>query len=228
MSKATVNFKRLPLFALAIKLLSQRNMNRLTAALSFPWPARMRGRGTKGHVIRKVILASILTATAANSQNVSPLSASAEDKAQARIAKEARHEIVTLPYFDVFDNIELRIDGYTITVSGQVTRPSLKAAAESELRGIEGVETVVNNIEVLPLSPNDDRLRMAAYRAIYGYSPLFRYSMPPLKPIRIIVKNGVLSLEGIVDTEGDKNLVRIRANGVSGVFSVTNNLRVER
>ena len=153
---------------------------------------------------------------------------SAEDKGQARIARQARHEIVTLPYFDVFDNIELRLVGYTLTLSGQVTRPSLKAAAETELREIEGVESVVNNIEVLPLSPNDDRLRMAAYRAIYGYSSLFRYSMPPLKPIRIIVKHGNLTLEGVVDTEGDRNLVGIRANGVSGLFSVTNNLRVER
>lgn len=180
------------------------------------------------NAIRKLLLAAILAATAANAQTVSTQSASADDKDQARIAKEARHEIVTLPYFDVFDNIELRLDGNTLTVSGQVTRPSLKASAESELRGIEGVETVVNNIEVLPLSPNDDRLRMATYRAIYGYSPLFRYSMPPLKPIRIIVKNGNLTLEGVVDTEGDKNLVNIRAKGVSGMFSVKNNLRVER
>jgi len=175
------------------------------------------------NVIRKVILAAILAATAAHSQTASPT-----DKARARIAKEARHEIVTLPYFDVFDNIELRLDGYTLTVSGQVTKPSLKVAAESELREIEGVEAVVNNIEVLPLSPNDDRLRMATYRAIYGYGALLRYAMPPLKPIRIIMKNGNLTLEGVVDTEFDKNLVNIRANGVSGVFSVINNLRVER
>ncbi len=175
-----------------------------------------------------VLLAAILVASAANTQPLSPQSEPPTDKGKARIAKEARHEIVTLPYFDVFDNIELRLDGYTLILSGQVTRPSLKASAESELRDIEGVENVVNNIEVLPLSPNDDRLRMATYRAIYGYSPLFRYSMPPVKPIRIIVKNGNLSLEGVVDTEGDKNLVKIRASGVSGVFSVTNNLRVER
>jgi hyperosmotically inducible periplasmic protein len=146
------------------------------------------------NVIRKVILAAILAATVVNSQTVTP-----GDKAQARIAREARHEIVTLPYFDVFDNIELRLDGYTLTLAGQVTKPSLKAAAGSALREIEGVESVMNNIEVLPLSPNDDRLRMAVYRAIYGYSSLFRYAMPPLKPIRIIVKNGHLSLEGVVD-----------------------------
>jgi hyperosmotically inducible protein len=180
------------------------------------------------NVIRKVILVAIFVATAVNSQAVSPQTVSAEDKAQGRIAREARHEIVTLPYFDVFDNIELRLDGYTLTLSGQVTKPSLKAEAESALREIEGVERVVNNIEVLPLSPNDDRLRMATYHAIYGFSPLLRYAMPPLKPIRIIVKNGNLSLEGVVDTEADRNLVRIRANGVSGLFSVTNNLRVER
>jgi hyperosmotically inducible protein len=94
------------------------------------------------------------------------------------------------------------------------------------VKGIEGVEKVDNQIEVLPLSPNDDRLRLSLYRAIYGFAPLSRYALPVLKPIRIIVKNGNVTLEGVVDNQADKSLATIRANGVHGVFSVTNNLRV--
>ena len=173
-------------------------------------------------VTRNVILTAILAATMAHSATA-PVS----EKAQARIAKEMRHEILTLPYFDVFDNINFRVDGYNVTLMGQVTRPTLKSDAESVVKGIEGVENVNNQIEVLPLSPNDDRLRVALYRAIYGYPSLQRYALPVIKPIRIIVKNGNVTLEGVVNSEADKNLVKLRANGVHGAFSVTNNLRVE-
>lgn len=172
---------------------------------------------------RKLILTAILASTMASSQG-----APASDRANDRIARETRHEIITLPYFDVFDNIEFRVDGYNVTLMGQVTRPTLRSDAESAVKGIEGVESVSNQIEVLPLSPNDDRLRVALYRAIYGFSSLQRYALPVIKPIRIIVKNGQLTLEGIVNTEADKNVVKLRANGVHGVFSVTNNLRVEK
>src|SRR6185312_2068540 len=146
----------------------------------------------------------------------------------ARIAKETRHEILSLPYFDVFDNIEFRVDGYNVTLMGQVTRPTLKSDAESAVKGIEGVESVSNQIEVLALSPSDDRLRVALYRAIYGFSSLQRYALPVIKPIRIIIKNGHLTLEGVVNNEADKNVVKLRAKGVHGVFSVPNNLRVEK
>jgi hyperosmotically inducible protein len=174
-------------------------------------------------LIRNLILTAILGAATTNSQTA-PVS----DRAQARIAKEARHEILMLPYFDVFDNIELRVDGYNVTLMGQVTRPTLKSDAENAIKEIEGVENVINQIEVLPVSLNDDRLRIALYRSIYGFSTLQRYTLPVIKPIRIIVKNGHVTLEGIVDSEADKNVVNIRSNGVSGVFSVTNNLRVEQ
>jgi hyperosmotically inducible protein len=170
--------------------------------------------------IRSLIASAILVATMAMSQ----IPAVSEE----RIAKLTRHEILTLPSFDVFDNIEFHVDGSKVTLMGQVTRPTLKSDAEAAVKGIEGVERVNNQIEVLPLSPNDDRLRPAAYRAIYGYSRLRRYALPVIKPIRIIVKNGNLTLEGIVDTESDKYLVYIRANGVHGIFSVTNNLRLEK
>jgi hyperosmotically inducible periplasmic protein len=173
-------------------------------------------------LIRNVILTAILAATMAH-----PETAPVSERAQARIAKEARHEILMLPYFDVFDNINFRVDGYNVILMGQVTRPTLKSDAERVVKEIEGVENVDNQIEVLPLSLNDDRLRVATYRAIYGFTSLQRYALPVIKPIRIIVKNGNVTLEGVVNTEADKNVVKLRANGVHGVFSITNNLRVE-
>ena len=148
-------------------------------------------------------------------------------KAQERITREVRHEILMLPYFGVFDNIAYKVDGYTVTLLGQVVRPTLKSDAENVVKRIEGVEKVDNQIEVLPPSPMDDRLRIRLYRAIYGYPALEKYALGVQKPIRIIVKNGNVTLEGVVDNEGDKNFAGIRANGVSGIFSVTNNLRVE-
>jgi hyperosmotically inducible periplasmic protein len=148
------------------------------------------------------------------------------DKAVERITKEVRHELVMLPYFDVFDNIAYKVDGYNVTLLGQVTRPTLKSDAANVVKGIEGVEKVDNQIEVLPPSPMDDRLRLRLYRAIYGYDPLQRYALGLIKPIRIIVKNGRVTLEGVVDNEGDKNIAGLRANGVSGTFKVTNHLVV--
>ncbi|HXW89700.1 MAG TPA: BON domain-containing protein [Terriglobales bacterium] len=149
-------------------------------------------------------------------------------KAEERIQKEVRHELVMLPFLSVFDNLAYKVDGYEVTLLGQVVRPSLKSDAENAVKRIEGVEKVVNEIEVLPTSPMDDRLRRQLFRAIYGYPALQRYALPTIKPIRIIVKNGNLSLEGVVDSDSDKNLVGLRANGVPGVFSVTNNLTVAR
>ena len=146
--------------------------------------------------------------------------------AQARIQKEVRHELLMLPYFGVFDNIEYRVDGETVTLLGDVTRPTLKSDAENVVKRIEGVQQVVNKIEVLPPSPMDDQLRLALYRAIYGFPALEKYALGVQKPIRIIVKNGHVTLEGVVDSEADKNLAGVRANTVPGIFSVTNNLRV--
>jgi len=145
-----------------------------------------------------------------------------------RIQKEVRHELVMLPFLTVFDNLTYKVEGYNLTLAGQVTKPTLKSDAEAAVKKIEGVEKVDNQIEVLPLSPMDDRLRQSLYRAIYGYPALQRYSMPVLKPIRIIVKKGHVTLEGVVDSEADKNIAGIRANGVHGAFSVTNNLLVAK
>jgi hyperosmotically inducible protein len=148
------------------------------------------------------------------------------EAATARVTKEVRHELLMLPYFSVFDNLSYKVDGYNVTLIGQVTRPTLKSDAENVVKRIEGVEHVDNQIEVLPLSPNDDRIRRALYRSIYGYPALQKYSMGVQQPIRIIVKNGNATLEGVVDNEADKNIANIRARGVSGVFAVTNNLQV--
>ena len=168
---------------------------------------------------------AILT-TAAISQNAPAQRDQPSARSQERIEREVRHELLMLPYFGVFDNIAYKADGYNVTLVGQVVRPSLKSDAENVVKHIEGVEHVDNKIEVLPPSPMDDRLRIELFRAIYGFEPLQKYALGVQKPIRIIVKNGHVTLEGVVDSEADKNLVNIRANSVPGIFSVTNNLRV--
>jgi hyperosmotically inducible periplasmic protein len=147
-------------------------------------------------------------------------------KSQDRIIREVRHELLMLPYFGVFDNIAFKVNGDTVTLLGQVVRPTLKSDSENVVKHIEGVEKVDNQIEVLPPSPMDDRLRIRLYRAIYGYPAMEKYALGVQKPIRIIVKNGNVTLEGVVDNDGDKNFAGIRANSVPGIFAVTNNLQV--
>jgi hyperosmotically inducible periplasmic protein len=131
-----------------------------------------------------------------------------------------------LPNFGVFDDIAFKVDGYNVTLLGWVTRPSVKSDAEAMVKKIEGVEHVNNQIEVLPVSAMDDGLRRQLFVSIYGYPALERYALGVQKPIRIIVKNGNVDLEGVVDSEADKNLAGMRANAVSGVFSVNNHLVV--
>jgi hyperosmotically inducible protein len=145
-----------------------------------------------------------------------------------RVAREVRHQLVMLPYFGVFDDLGFTVNGGTVTLLGEVTRPTLKSDAGNVVKHVEGVTNVVNNIEVLPLSPNDDQIRRGVYRAIYGDPMLStRYGFQALPSIHIIVKNGHVRLEGVVANEGDKNIAGIRANGVPGAFSVENDLRVE-
>jgi len=133
-----------------------------------------------------------------------------------------------LPFYGVFDNLTYRIDGYTVELAGQVTRPTLRTSAERVVRGIEGVEKVVNNIEVLPLSGNDERIRIDVYRAIYGHIALSRYAFMAVPSIHLVVKNGNLTLEGVVANETDRNLANIQARSAPGAFSVTNNLKIEK
>ena len=147
---------------------------------------------------------------------------------ESRIAQKVRHELLMLPYYGIFDDLAFRVDGGTVTLLGEVTRPTLKSDAENVVKRIEGVTNVINQIEVLPLSPMDNQIRMAEYRAIYGDPVLStRYGFQALPSIHIIVKNGHVRLEGVVANEADKNLVGIRANGVPNVFSVENDLQVE-
>jgi hyperosmotically inducible protein len=173
--------------------------------------------------------AALLLALAANAQDRKAVMPDAANPGQARLLKEVRHELVMLPYYNVFDNLSYRVNGSTVTLMGQVTRPTLKSDAGNVVKRLEGVTQVDNQIEVLPLSPNDDQIRYAVYRAIYGNSALStRYGYQAVPSIHIIVRNGNVNLEGVVANEGDKNIANIQANGVSGVFSVTNNLRVEK
>jgi len=153
---------------------------------------------------------------------------SGSQKLNDHITREVRHELLMLPRFGVFDNIAYKVDGSRVTLLGQVTQPITKSDAEHAVKHIEGVEAVDNRIEVLPLSPMDDQLRRQLFVAIYGFPSLERYAMSVVKPIRIIVRNGHVTLEGVVDSEADRNAANIRANGVPGVFSVTNNLQVTK
>ena len=151
------------------------------------------------------------------------------DNNEARIVHEVRHELVTLPYYGIFDDLAFRVDGGTVTLLGSVARLTLKSDAENVVKRIEGVTQVVNEIKVLPLSPMDDGIRRAEYRAIYGDPQLgTRYGYRALPSIHIIVENGHVTLEGVVANQFDKNLINVRANAVPNVFSVTNNLMVEQ
>jgi hyperosmotically inducible protein len=145
---------------------------------------------------------------------------------EARITKEVRQELVMLPFYSLFDNFQYQVNGSTVKLLGQVSRPSLKSDAEHAVKNVEGVDTVVNAIEVLPPSPVDDRIRHAVFHAIYGDPALRRYGWSAVPPIHIIVNRGHVSLEGVVDRETDSNIANIRAKSVPGVFSVQNNLRV--
>ena len=177
----------------------------------------------------KKIRALVVGAALATSLAGMPYSAQAaqnEAKPANKLMKEVRHELVMLPYYSVFDNLEYRIEGDKVVLSGQVVRPTLKSDAEAVVKSIEGVSKVENQIEVLPVSPMDDQLRRALYRAIYSDAGLFRYGTSSVPSIHLIVKNGNVTLEGVVDNEADKNLANLRANQVPNVFSVKNNLRI--
>lgn len=143
------------------------------------------------------------------------------------LERKVRHELLMLPYYSVFDNLEFRVDGYTVTLTGEVVRPVLKQDAERAVGHVEGVERVVNNIQVLPTSLFDDQIRRATFRAIYGHPAMTKYAIQPVKPIRIIVDNGHVTLVGVVANEMDRNIAYIQANSVGNVFSVTNQLQVQ-
>lgn len=149
------------------------------------------------------------------------------ERAESRLKSAIRQQLVTLPYYSIFDWFTYRISGYDVELDGYTVRPSLKSAADNVVKGIEGVQKVTNNIKVLPPSTMDDRIRLAEYRAIYQYPGFEKYAIQAIGPIHIIVNSGHVILEGVVDSNSDKNIANIHAKGVPGVFSVTNNLHVQ-
>ena len=181
---------------------------------------------------RAFVLAFFLAAPlAVPAAQASPLQQSMDQRSQRieqHLKNEVRHQLVMLPYYSVFDNLQYKVEGDKVTLLGQVIRPPLKSDAQNVVKSIEGVATVDNQIEVLPPSPLDDRIRRAEYRAIYGASGLFLYAQQAVPSIHIIVKNGHVTLEGVVARDADKQLAGVRANSVPNVFSVTNNLVVEK
>ena len=148
---------------------------------------------------------------------------------EARLIQEVRHQLVMLPYYTIFDDLGFRVQGSTVTLVGAVTDPVLKSSAGNVVKSVEGVSQVNNEIKVLPVSPMDWQIRRAMYRTIYGDPQIGdRYGHQALPSIHIIVENGHVTLEGVVANQADKNLINIRANSVPNVFSVTNNLQVEK
>jgi hyperosmotically inducible protein len=175
---------------------------------------------------KNMILAGAILAVPAVSLAASTTAVDPQSRTTVELARKVRKELVMLPFYGVFDNFAFRIDDDVVTLMGQVSRPTLKTDAGRVVARIEGVRSVVNQIEVLPLSPYDDRIRLAVLRAIYSQSALSRYGAGTQPSIRIIVKRGEVTLEGVVDREMDRNIAFLRANGVAGVFKVNNNLRL--
>ena len=179
-----------------------------------------------------ILIATLDLGAAQRDKNPATLNTAANRNARRieALKEEVRHQLVTLPYYTVFDWLEAQVkpDG-TVTLMGEVTRPTVKDDAEHRVKKLESVSRVIDNIEVLPLSPMDDELRVALYRAIYRFdSPLFRYGTQSVPPIHIIVKNGHVTLKGVVLNESDSQLAYMAARGVPGTFEVKNELQIEQ
>lgn len=145
-----------------------------------------------------------------------------------KLDRKIRQELVTLPFYGVFDHLAYKHEDGVVTLYGQVVRPTTRKDAERSVERLEGVEEVVNKIEVLPLSRFDDRIRIATFRAIYSQPGIDRLALQAVPPIHIIVKRGHVTLEGVAANKGDAIRAYHAARGVPNVFSVTNNLRVEK
>ena len=184
----------------------------------------MKSNWTKAASI--LVLGGLLAAGPAFADTRQPDPASPA-QTDSRLENEVRHKLRMLPYYGVFDNLEFKVSGDHVELYGQVTWPTLKSDAEHAVKEIRGVETVANNIKVLPLSPMDDHIRLAVYRAVFSKGGLFRDALGANPSIHIIVENGNVTLVGVVANQGDSILANIAANGVPGVFSVTNRLRIE-
>ena len=171
-----------------------------------------------------LIALSAATSAAMNTIGVNP----------SQLAPKIRHELVTEPYYSIFDDLGFRIDGPKVTLFGEVWWPNLKNSAERVVANLEGVTSVENQIEVLPTSLYDDRLRLATARALFSHPVLSKYVwpgasfglLPYRSDIHILVKNGHVTLEGVVLRKTDSDVAFLVANHVHGIFSVTNNLLV--
>lgn len=169
-----------------------------------------------------ILVATILAVIPAFTQATGP------GENERRLTEQVRHELVMLPYYSVFDHIQFRVEGDRVILLGKVSRPTLKTAAGRVVKHIEGIKEIDNQVKVLPLSSFDDRIRLGVYRALFRNDMLSRYSLGAMPSIHIIVENGDVALEGSVATDAERNVAGMMANGVSGVFSVQNNLRVDR
>lgn len=174
----------------------------------------------------KLMVVVISLAAATSIAIAAPTTSSSRSASDAQAQNKVRKELVTLPYYGVFDNLAYQVDGNTVTLFGQVVRPITRKDAERRVARIEGVDRVINNIEVLPVSGFDDSIRARTYRAVFRSGSLYRYAMGANPSIHIVVKGGHVTLEGVVSNQMDSQLAYMAANGVPGVFSVTNNLRL--
>ena len=156
-----------------------------------------------------------------------PVFLMASDKPLKDLSERVRHELVMLPFLGVFDHLTFQVEGDKVILAGQVNRPTLRTGAERVVMNVAGVSSVSNQIEVLPLSPFDDQVRLATLRSIYSFPALQRYGLGVVPGIHILVKNGNVTLAGVVANQADAQLAYLRAMQVPGVFSVSNQLMVE-
>jgi hyperosmotically inducible protein len=174
------------------------------------------------------LIAASLISVSAYAQSTQKTLQQRRADVEVQLQKEVRHVLVMQPFYSVFDNLEFKVEGDRVTLMGQVVNPALKAGAAASVKAIEGVTAVDNQIEVLPPSRDDNRIRRRIFHAIYSATGMEKYAIQAVPPIHIIVKLGRATLVGVVDSAADKTLAGIRANQVPGVFSVTNNLRVKK
>jgi hyperosmotically inducible protein len=185
----------------------------------------MRVRASSLRLLFAVLLAGSIGFALEPSRTLAAVSTTAD---VSSIGNQVQHKLAVLPWYGVFDNIEYQVNGTEVTLIGQVIseHSTTKGDAANFVSSIPGVTNVVNNIEVLPPSPFDNQIRRAEFRTVFSHGDLGRYTMGAIPPVHIIVKNGHVTLEGIVINEMDKNMAGIFANTVPGVFSVQNNLKV--
>ncbi|PYS48625.1 MAG: transport-associated protein [Acidobacteria bacterium] len=178
--------------------------------------------------IRKIMALVAVFVIAATVTIAAPAASNNQGLSEQQVSQKVQHELVTLPYYGVFDNLAYKVEGNTVTLYGQVVQPTTRKDAERRVARISGVERVINNIEVLPLSPFDDSIRIQTYRAVFNAGGLYRYALGANPSIHIVVRNGNVTLEGVVANDTDRQLAYMAASRVPGVFSVTNNLRSEQ